>query len=89
MINAIRLDTAVNSISSTKEQAPSGFSEALQSVRATMTEANAESSEAMVGGGSIHTAMIAMTKADLSFRFAAQVRNKAVDAYREMMNLQF
>jgi flagellar hook-basal body complex protein FliE len=66
-----------------------GFSAALESVRATMTEAHAKSSEAMVGGGSIHTAMIAMTKADLSFRFAAQVRNKAVEAYREMMNLQF
>ncbi|MEM1026224.1 MAG: flagellar hook-basal body complex protein FliE [Myxococcota bacterium] len=89
MVNAIRLDTEAQAISSATKQDSTGFSKALASVRATMSEADAKSSEAMVGGGSIHTAMIALTKADLSFRFAAQVRNKAVEAYREMMNLQF
>jgi len=65
------------------------FENMLESVRATMKEADAASTEALVGDGQIHTAMIAMTRADLAFRFAAQVRNKAVEAYREMMNLQF
>ncbi|MGF1510206.1 MAG: flagellar hook-basal body complex protein FliE [Myxococcota bacterium] len=65
------------------------FSSALEAVRESLEEAEVASSEAMVGDGQIHTAMIAMTRADLTFRFAAQMRNKVVEAYREMMSLQF
>lgn len=65
------------------------FQEALTSVRDTMREADGKAADAMVGKGSLHTAMIAMTRADLGFRFLTQVRGKAVDAYRQLMNLQF
>jgi flagellar hook-basal body complex protein FliE len=65
------------------------FSRAFESLRETMDVAEERSTDAMVGGGQLHTAMIAMSRADLSFRFTAQVRNKVVEAYREMMNLQF
>jgi len=37
---------------------------------------------------SIHDAMIALEKADLSFRTMMQVRNKLVDAYQEVMRMQ-
>jgi len=42
------------------------------------------------GGGEkdLHEAMIAMEKADISLRFAVQVRNKAIDAYQEIMRMQ-
>lgn len=42
------------------------------------------------GGGekNLHEAMIAMEKADISMRFAVQVRNKAIDAYQEIMRMQ-
>ncbi len=40
-------------------------------------------------GGEIHDAMIATQKADMAFELALQVRNKAVAAYQQMMNLQF
>ncbi|MGI6657768.1 MAG: flagellar hook-basal body complex protein FliE [Desulfobulbus sp.] len=42
------------------------------------------------GGGekNLHDAMIAMEKADLSLRYMVQVRNKAVEAYQEIMRMQ-
>ncbi|QNI35266.1 flagellar hook-basal body complex protein FliE [Edaphobacter albus] len=40
-------------------------------------------------GGDIHQAMIATQKADMAFELALQVRNKAVGAYQQMMNMQF
>ena len=36
----------------------------------------------------LHEMMIAMEKADISLRFMVQVRNKAVDAYNEIMRMQ-
>jgi flagellar hook-basal body complex protein FliE len=39
-------------------------------------------------GASLHETMIALEKADLSFRLMMQVRNKIVDAYREIVNMQ-
>ncbi|MCU1324004.1 MAG: flagellar hook-basal body complex subunit FliE [Acidobacteriaceae bacterium] len=40
-------------------------------------------------GVEIHDAMIATQKADMAFELALQVRNKAVGAYQQMMNMQF
>lgn len=36
----------------------------------------------------IHGAMIALEKADVSFKMLMQVRNKMIDAYREIMRMQ-
>ncbi len=36
----------------------------------------------------LHDAMIAMEKADISLRYMVQVRNKAIDAYQEIMRMQ-
>lgn len=36
----------------------------------------------------IHDVMIAMTKADVSFRMMLEVRNKLVEAYQEVMRIQ-
>ncbi len=44
-----------------------------------------------VNGGNaenLHDAMIAMEQADISIRFMVQVRNKAMDAYQEIMRMQ-
>ena len=40
------------------------------------------------GKADLHDAMIAMEKADISLRLLVQVRNKAVDAYKEIMRMQ-
>jgi len=36
----------------------------------------------------VHDVMLAMTKADLSFRMMLEVRNKLVEAYQEVMRIQ-
>ena len=36
----------------------------------------------------VHSAMLALQKADLSFQLMLQVRNKLVQAYRDVMRLQ-
>ncbi len=36
----------------------------------------------------IHEVMISMQKAEMSFKFLMQTRNKLVDAYKEVMRLQ-
>ena len=37
----------------------------------------------------LHEIMIAAEKADLSFRFLLQVRNKLIEAYQEIMRMNF
>jgi flagellar hook-basal body complex protein FliE len=55
-------------------------------------EGQAESKVAGVmegSGADVHSAMIAVEKADLSFQLMMQVRNKIVSAYQEISRLQF
>jgi flagellar hook-basal body complex protein FliE len=52
-------------------------------------EADAAVESLVTGQGiSLHDTMIALEKADLSFRLMMQVRNKIVQAYREIVNMQ-
>ena len=44
----------------------------------------------MTGTGvDVHTAMIATEKASMAFELALSVRNKAVQAYQQVMSMQF
>jgi flagellar hook-basal body complex protein FliE len=55
-------------------------------------EGQAESKVAGViagNGNDVHSAMIAVEKADLSFQLMMQVRNKIVSAYEEISRMQF
>ena len=55
-------------------------------------QGQAESKVAGVLGGDgtdVHSAMIAVEKADLSFQLMMQVRNKIVSAYQEISRMQF
>lgn len=40
-------------------------------------------------GMDVHSAMVAVEKADLSFQLMMQVRNKIVQAYQEISRMQF
>lgn len=40
------------------------------------------------GEQSLHETMLSMEKADISLRYMVQVRNKAIDAYQEIMRMQ-
>jgi flagellar hook-basal body complex protein FliE len=55
-------------------------------------EGQAEAKVAGVLGGNgtdVHSALIAVEKADLSFQLMMQVRNKIVSAYEEISRMQF
>ena len=41
------------------------------------------------GEGDVHETMLAIQKADISMRMLLTVRNKVIEAYREIMNMQF
>jgi flagellar hook-basal body complex protein FliE len=43
---------------------------------------------AKMEGQDIHSTMIAIEKADISFQLMMQVRNKIINAYEEMMRIQ-
>jgi flagellar hook-basal body complex protein FliE len=40
------------------------------------------------GKGDLQDTMVAMEKADISFRFMMQVRNKVLEAYQEIIRMQ-
>jgi flagellar hook-basal body complex protein FliE len=70
------------------------FSGVLQSLVDQTSALDKQASEAVSGllggqGIEIHDAMIATQKADMTFELALQIRNKAVGAYQQMMNMQF
>ena len=49
-----------------------------------------KATESMMRGeaDNVHEVMLAMAKADVSFRMMLEVRNKLVDAYQEVMRMQ-
>jgi flagellar hook-basal body complex protein FliE len=71
----------------------SGFAnllkQGIEKVNATQSKANdlATKFEKGVPGVELPQVMIEMQKANVSFRALAEVRNKFVDAYREIMNM--
>ena len=76
------------------ESEESGFREMLHSAidDINQIQGQAESKVAGVLNGSgtdVHSAMIAVEKADLSFQLMMQVRNKIVSAYEEISRMQF
>ena len=78
--------------------APSGvnqsFSEFLEAKIADTNQLQIEADQAVsaVATGrshNLHEMMIALDRSDVSFRLMTKVRNKAVEAYQEIMRLQF
>jgi flagellar hook-basal body complex protein FliE len=70
------------------------FSGILQSLVQQTTALDQRAKDAVTGvltgqGVEVHDAMIATQKADMAFELALQVRNKAVGAYQQMMQMQF
>jgi len=62
----------------------------LEQVVSLQSEAADAASKATQGGAEhIHETMIKMEEADLSLRLLAKVRTKALDAYQEIMRMQF
>ena len=65
-----------------------GLGSGLKAVNAAKIEANRMQEDLAMGGPtSIHDAMIAAEKAELSLQMAIQVRNRILTAYTEINNL--
>lgn len=75
-----------------EKQSDSGFSNALKDavkeVNALEEESNVEVEKFLNNESDLHSVMIALEKADLSFQVMMQVRNKIVQAYQEIMRTQ-
>jgi flagellar hook-basal body complex protein FliE len=62
---------------------------ALESVSAAEFQADAVAVDIATGGQSgVHDLMVAMAKAELSVDLLVQVRNRALEAYQEIMRMQ-
>lgn len=70
-----------------------GFGEVLKGAVNSINHLEADADQKIVdmlqGKADIHESMIALQKADLSMRLFMKVRNKVVEAYREVMHMQF
>lgn len=65
------------------------FADELKSVNATLAAADREVQQLAVGEVSnLHEVMIHLEEAKLSFQLLAQVRNRLLDAYQEVMRMQ-
>jgi flagellar hook-basal body complex protein FliE len=63
---------------------------AMKQVDQLQDDASAKVAELLQGNGQdLHSAMIAVEKADLSFQLMMQVRNKIIQAYQTISQLQF
>ena len=64
--------------------------QSMEQVESAQGDATTEVAQLMNGNGAdLHSAMIAVEKADLSFQLMMQVRNKIVQAYQTMSSMQF
>jgi flagellar hook-basal body complex protein FliE len=88
------LPSEVNPSSSGVAPRQWGFTETLRGAMDQLDQlqgdADAKTAALLEGRGmDVHSAMIAVEKADLSFQLMMQVRNKIVSAYQEISRMQF
>jgi flagellar hook-basal body complex protein FliE len=57
-------------------------------VEKTGAAADKSVAELLAGNGELHTAALAVQRAEITFELAIQVRNKVVSAYQEIMRMQ-
>ena len=94
-ISSLRiLPAEVESLALNPSRSEPGFREVLHSaiddIQQLEGQAEAKVAGVLSGNGSdVHSALIAVEKADLSFQLMMQVRNKIVSAYEEISRMQF
>ncbi len=88
--------SALSAVAATPGQASSPapfadlFTDAVGQVNLLEDQAHAAVSGLMTGTGvDVHQAMIATEKASMAFELALAVRNKAVQAYQQVIGMQF
>jgi flagellar hook-basal body complex protein FliE len=89
--------SGISSVTQTKENRNAAFENMFQSALGMINETNdlsnaaeeAETSYALGQSDNTHDLLIAQQKANLSLQYTVAVRNSVLDAYKEIMNLQF
>jgi flagellar hook-basal body complex protein FliE len=95
-ISALRIlpaDVAPSALTSSRPS-EAGFRDVLHSAIDDIQQLEGQAQSKVAGvlagnGADVHTALIAVEKADLSFQLMMQVRNKIVSAYEEISRMQF
>ena len=69
-----------------------GFGKMLEDMVGQVNQLDMKANQSIQGlatgqGEGLHEVMLAVQKASISFQFLTQVRNKAVDAYQEIMRM--
>jgi flagellar hook-basal body complex protein FliE len=87
MSHEVIKDTQTNTGATTR------FSDALISAVNNVNDLHRTADKAIINvqignSGSLHEAIIALEKADISFRTMLTVRNKIIEAYQEIMRMQ-
>lgn len=96
-MNDIRIDpvsrTTLQGSGTIKPKTGTGFgdviNQAVKKVGKLENEADGSIVNLLQGKADIHQTMVALQKSDLSMRLFMAVRNKAIEAYREVMRMQF
>jgi flagellar hook-basal body complex protein FliE len=80
----------VSQIAQNQPQFIDTLKQTLQQAQQIQNEANQKVASLVTGkGGDIQSAMVAVEKANLSFDMVIEVRNKIVQAYQDVYNMQF
>jgi flagellar hook-basal body complex protein FliE len=68
-----------------------GFTESLNKMLTAVDEtagtANTAVADMLTGKGDVHTAMIALQRAEMTLQLTVQIRNKLVTAYQDVMRM--
>ena len=96
-MNDFRIDSTLKSLTqanpSSKTTPDQGFGKiigaAVEKVNHLENEADRSIGDLLQGKNDIHETMIALQKSDISMRTFLAVRNKVIEAYREVMRMQF
>jgi flagellar hook-basal body complex protein FliE len=95
-ISSLRILPAETNAASLRSAATSepGFRNVLHSAIDDIQQLEGQAETKVAGviagnGADVHSALIAVEKADLSFQLMMQVRNKIVSAYEEISRMQF
>jgi len=88
-ISQVSMDTSEK----IKQKSPAGFGEvikkALGKVNTLENEADRSIIDLLQGKADISETMIALQKSDISMRLLLAIRGKVIEAYREIMRMQF
>jgi len=87
-LNEQKNDVDLNASETTTEDFSKDLAAAIDGVKSSLHNADNQTTNAVIGDGSPHDVMLALSQAELSFRLVTQVRNKLLDAYREIMRMQ-